>query len=200
MEQCSTRKIFPKLATFHQPSLLLSGGSDIAPAYFGQEPHPALGDIDPERDAAEVSLLQRAFDSEDPMPVLAICRGIQVLNVAAGGTLIQDIPSQVPAALQHRQSTSAPVVTHTVYLTPGTRLCGILETDEIRTNTHHHQAVDRVADGFRVSARAADGIVEGLEKPDARFIVGVQCHPERLAVKYPPFQRIFDAFIAASTR
>ena len=134
------------------------------------------------------------------MPVLTICRGIQILNVAAGGSLIQDIPSQVPNALQHRQSSTAPVATHTLYLASGTGLREILGADEIRTNTHHHQAVDRVAEGFRVSARAADGIVEGLEKPDARFMVGIQCHPERLAVKYPLFQRLFDAFVAASDR
>ena len=179
--------------------LLLPGGDDPAPETFDQEPHPGLGDIDPDRDAAELALLKRVLASDPPLPILAICRGIQILNVAAGGTLIQDIPSQVPGAVQHRQNSLGPVTTHTVNVEPGTRLHGIFGADRLRTNTYHHQAVDRVAQGFTVSARAQDGVIEGMERPGEPFIVGVQCHPESLAAVDPRFQNLFDAFVRAAS-
>lgn len=176
--------------------LLLPGGDDPAPETFGQEPVPGLGDIDPDRDASELALIRRILN-ERPLPILAICRGIQILNVAAGGTLIQDIPAQVESPIQHRQRSFGPVATHTVHIEPGTRLHGIFGAGSIRTNTYHHQAVDRVADGFVVSARAEDGIIEGLERPGDPFIVGVQCHPESLAPVDHRFQKLFDDFIKA---
>lgn len=176
--------------------LLLPGGDDPAPETFGQEPAPDLGDIDPERDTVELALISRIL-TDRTMPVLGICRGIQLLNVAAGGTLIQDIPSEVPGALQHRQKSFAPVATHTIHIESNTRLHHIFGADRIRTNTYHHQAVGTVADGFVVSARSEDGVIEALERPGDPFTVGVQCHPESLAAVDARFQKLFDDFVEA---
>jgi len=175
--------------------LLLPGGDDPSPETFGQEPAPGLGDIDPDRDKAELALCNHALQSE--LPILGICRGIQILNVAAGGTLIQDIPTQAPSPIQHRQRSFGPVATHTIHIEPHTRLHEIFGGGRIRTNTYHHQAIGRVADGFIVSARSEDGIIEGLERKGNPFILGVQCHPESLAPVDPRFQKLFDDFVKA---
>jgi putative glutamine amidotransferase len=177
--------------------LLLPGGGDLAPALFGQQPHPCLGSVDEELDRAELTLTRWAL--RDDLPILAICRGIQVLNVAAGGDLIQDIHSQVPGSLEHQSASGLPGdwIAHQVTIAPGTRLAGLVGEAPLGTNSRHHQAVDRVAQGFAVSARASDGVVEGMENLGHRFAVGVQFHPEDLYQGQPRVAGLFAGFVAA---
>ncbi len=151
---------------------LLPGGDDLAPEYYGEEPHANLGRVNGPRDRMEF-LLARALLAED-RPVLGICNGLQVLNVAAGGDLHQDVPSQVPGAVEHRRG-----ATHAVTPEPGTRFAALAGTAPIEVNSFHHQSVRRVGRGLRVAARSADGLVEALERPGARFLLAVQWHPER---------------------
>lgn len=169
--------------------LLLCGGGDLDPATYGAEDAGLCADIVPARDALELALTRRAL--AEGLPVLAICRGIQVLNVAAGGSLIQDIPTALPRALPHRTPPSLPRdhLAHTVRIQADSalaRMCtgkrqAAREAHEIRVNSTHHQAVDRVGTGLRVTALAPDGIIEAVEGQQAgRFVVGVQWHPEEL--------------------
>lgn len=170
--------------------LLLPGGSDIAPELYGQERSPACGDPAPARDAAE-PLMLRAFLEADK-PVFAICRGIQMMNVALGGTLYQDIKPL--AHVPHNDHWNK---VHAVTVRRGTALSGILGQDTVLVNSQHHQAVDRIAPGLTLTALSEDGFVEGLEKPDARFCLGVQWHPEWLTEADPAMQALFDAFVNA---
>ncbi len=173
--------------------LLLNGGVDVDPQWYGQEPKPGLGTVDPDRDALERTLVQKALERN--RPILAICRGIQALNVFAGGTLYQDIPTEIEEPVNHAQHTLGPLVTHTLAIEPGTKLHALLGCDRLRVNSHHHQAVHHIAPGFVVSARALDDVIEGIEHPGKRFVVGLQCHPEMIWEKYPVFRRLFDAFV-----
>jgi len=178
--------------------LLLPGGVDVDPAHFGESPHRKLGRVDEALDEVELILARWAL--ADNRPVFGVCRGIQVLNVAAGGTLYQDIPTQIPGAKPH--SCSPPKYprtqrVHTVQIEPGTRLAAALGTTECWTNSRHHQAVKDVAPGFEVTAHAPDGIIEGFEKTDAPFIVGVQWHPENLTADDDQMLGLFRAFVDA---
>ena len=170
--------------------LLLPGGGDMDPKFYGQQRIPACGEPNLLRDAAEPPLL-RAFLAADK-PVLAICRGIQLMNVVLGGTLYQDIKP-----FEHVPHNDHWAKVHTVTVRRGTRLAGILGRDTVLVNSQHHQAVDAVAPGLVLSALSEDGIVEGIEKPDARFCLGVQWHPEWLSAADPAMQGLFDAFVAA---
>lgn len=179
--------------------LLFPGGVDVDPSYYGEELHPGLGQVDSSLDEAELVLARWAL--ADQMPLLAICRGIQLLNVAAGGSLYQDLPAQFPGALSH--ACSAPDYprdhrAHAVHIVPGSRLAAIFGTPELMTNSRHHQAVKDPAPGFAVTARAPDGVIEGIEKADAPFVVGVQWHPESMAAADPQMLALFKAFVAAS--
>lgn len=176
--------------------LLLTGGLDVDPIHYGQEPKPHLGQIDPTRDAFELELADGARHAG--IPILAICRGVQVLNVAFGGTLLQHIPDEVEGALRHEQdAVRYDALAHAVHIERGTRLFEIAGTEEARVNSFHHQAVDRPAGGFVVSARARDGVIEGLEDPRAGFCVGVQWHPERRP--FDPLTRaLFARFVGAA--
>jgi len=159
--------------------ILLQGGADVAPSSYGQVPRQAAWAGDPLRDHYEIALTKAALVAG--LPVLGICRGIQVLNVALGGTLLQDIESQHPDALSHRDWPRYEIVEHTVALAPNSWLREVYEDAEILVNTIHHQAVDAPAAGFEVTARAPDGIVEAIESRSAeRWAVGVQWHPEWL--------------------
>ncbi len=186
--------------------LLLAGGVDIAPALFGEDPHPKLGQVDTERDAAEMALAKRAL--ETGMPLLAICRGIQVLNVAAGGTLYQDIASQFPDALKHDCFYPAyprDHIAHTVVIAPDTRLASIVGRDAIPpnsvpVNSLHHQSIKGVGQGLRTVAVAPDYIVEAVEGTDSAWVVGVQWHPEELVADRPDMRRLFRAFVEAASR
>ncbi len=174
--------------------ILLSGGADIDPRHFGEDPHPKMGPIDPERDEFELALVRAALQAGTPL--LAICRGIQVLNVAAGGTLYQDIPSQLAGAIKHRQDAPAYHATHRIAVERHTKLAGMVGTGDVFVNSFHHQAVRDVAPGLVVSARASDGVVEGVESGRDTFVVGVQWHPESMVDASPAMLEIFSAFVA----
>jgi putative glutamine amidotransferase len=180
--------------------LLLTGGGDIDPARFGQAPHPTVADVSSARDELELGLTHRALT--DDVPLLAICRGLQVLNVALGGTLVQDIPSERPGALVHSQTAPRHDATHAVkVMGEGTRLGRVLGALELEVNSMHHQAIDRLGNGLREVAWAPDGIVEGLELPgDDRFVLGVQWHPEELAGHDAAARNLFAAIVDAARR
>jgi len=175
--------------------LLLSGGPDILPARYGQDPQPGLGEVDAELDEMELTLAGLALESR--LPILGICRGLQVLAVAGGGSLIQDIRAQVPGCLRHDQPADKAVCTHRVRVEEPSRLREILGRGELWVNSGHHQAVETPPPGFKVAARAADGVIESLELPGERFVLGVQWHPEGTSAWDPPSLELFKAFIRA---
>ena len=163
--------------------LMLTGGGDVMPARYGEAPHPTVTESIPRRDDFEIGL-DRSRTRREQLPILAICRGIQVLNVACGGTLVQDIPSQVPGALEHSlhgPPTSPYALAHEVWIEKDSLLVTLMrrppERDSCEVNSRHHQAVKQVAPGFSVSATAPDGVIEAIEDPAARFCLGVQWHP-----------------------
>lgn len=173
--------------------LLLPGGGDMDPKFYGQERIPACSEPNLLRDAAE-PLLLRAFLAADK-PVLGICRGIQVMNAVLGGDLYQDIKP-----FEHLPHNDHWAKVHTVTVRRGTLLSRILGQDTVLVNSQHHQAVDRVAPGFTLAALSEDGIVEAIEKPDAGFCLGVQWHPEWLSDADPAMQGLFDAFVNACSK
>jgi putative glutamine amidotransferase len=177
--------------------LVLTGGEDVDPARFGQSPHPKTGAPHADRDACELSLAREA--ARRGIPTLAICRGIQTLNVALGGTLVQDIPDQRPGNVAHDPDSARDARVHDVTVEPGSALAAAVGAAHLRANSFHHQALDRVASGLRVTGRAPDGIIEGIESDDARWwMLGVQWHPEDLVNTPEPWDRnLFAAFAAA---
>jgi putative glutamine amidotransferase len=176
-------------------ALLLSGGLDIDPALYGEAPH-ATTEVDAQRDRFEIPLSREAVARD--MPVFAICRGVQVLNVAGGGSLVQDIPSSVTTELTHSIDIPKDHIAHPVRVTPGTRLAASLGAS-CDVNSRHHQAVARVAPSFVVSAVAEDGVVEAIERPESTFCVGVQWHPENFW-RTGEFAGLFEEFVAAASR
>lgn len=189
----------PKHLTKNVDGLVLAHGDDIDPVRYGEAPHPTVQEAPVERDEYEIALVRRALDAD--LPILAICRGIQVLNVACGGTLIQDIPTQVPGALDHRVREPRYAIAHDVWITKGSRLGDVMQEsldqgDTCPVNSRHHQAVKHVAEGFEVSATAPDGVIEAIERPAARFCIGVQWHPENFW-RTGEFRPLFEAFIEA---
>jgi putative glutamine amidotransferase len=175
--------------------LCLSGGPDLHPSIYGAEPSPLLGPTEPHLDVFEVALVRAAEARE--MPVLAICRGLQVLNVARGGSLIQDLPSERPSGVTHRQGDVGWVATHGVRLEQGSLVAGYLGETEIRVNSFHHQAVDRLGSGLRAVGWAEDGTVEAIEATDRRFTLAVQWHAESM-VRSPEQERLLSAFARAA--
>jgi gamma-glutamyl-gamma-aminobutyrate hydrolase PuuD len=155
-------------------ALILSGGSDLDPATYGEQPHPETFGVHPERDAAELALVTRALERD--MPVLGICRGIQVLNVARGGDLNQHVPDIVGND-RHKHNPPGVFSDHDVKIEPGTRLANLFggQTD---VKSHHHQGIRRVGEGLVETAHADDGTIEALEDPSKRFALGVLWHPE----------------------
>jgi putative glutamine amidotransferase len=175
--------------------LLLSGGGDVDPYLFGEEPLPVVGEISPDRDRFEIELARRAM--AEGMPVLGICRGIQVLNIAAGGTVCQDISLICRTPLKHCQQAPRAYGTHGLRLLPGSELAGALGVQDIRVNSFHHQAVIRLGMGLQATAYAPDGIVEGIEY-DKGWVLGVQFHPEEMWELDRRFLNIFKALVDAS--
>lgn len=179
--------------------LLLSGGADVDPAEYERESMRSLCTMDPARDAMELALIHASRELR--MPVLGICRGMQILNVAYGGTLIADIPSQYPTSIEHRQDAETKIdATHDVELQPGTILRHFIGVFEGTVNSAHHQCVDQLADVFTASAHSSDGIIEALEWGDASlggkpFLYAVQWHPERLPYDNPMSLPIAQHFL-----
>lgn len=177
--------------------LLLTGGPDVEPGLYGEEPHETVTRVIPERDAFEIGLCREALGRDQPF--LAICRGHQVLNVATGGTLIQDIPSQVAGAFDHDPDRERWETAHEVRILPRTRLREILGTETIDVNSFHHQAVRELGQGLVVSATStADEVIEGIEAPGRRLALGVQWHPEAFWDRPRHFQSLFEALVKAS--
>ncbi|MGH7618168.1 MAG: gamma-glutamyl-gamma-aminobutyrate hydrolase family protein [Gemmatimonadaceae bacterium] len=177
--------------------LVLTGGEDLDPALFGEAAHHATDAPHAARDAYEVALARAA--EEQRVPTFAICRGAQIMNVALGGSLVQDIPSEEPSDVEHSPDGKRAERVHAVEIDPGSRLARIVGTTHIRTNSSHHQAVRRTANALHVTARSEDGIIEALEPRDpAWWMVAVQWHPEELTATDDPWdRRLFAAFGAA---
>ena len=176
--------------------LLVTGGSDVDPRAYGRQPHAKLGSISPRRDHLDAVTVRYALDRPE-LPVLGICRGIQAMNVVAGGTLLQDVGSEAPGALKHNQTAPGWYGTHDIDLVEGSLLRELLGAERVSVNSYHHQAVDDCAAGFEVVARSTDGVVEAIERPDARFCLGLQFHPEIMAHRDAALMRIFSAFVEA---
>ncbi|HEU4939571.1 MAG TPA: gamma-glutamyl-gamma-aminobutyrate hydrolase family protein [Vicinamibacterales bacterium] len=180
--------------------VLLTGGGDVDPAFYGEERHESIQDAEPGRDEFELDLARRAIEAD--VPVLAICRGAQVLNVAAGGTLVQDIPTAVTTELSHRIPEPKNCVAHDIQVARDSRLHSALgdavsASCACRVNSRHHQSVGQLGRNITASATASDGVIEGIEAPDATFCVGVQWHPENFW-RTGEFKPLFDAFVAAA--
>ena len=183
--------------------LLLTGGDDVAPQLYGEARHPAVVEVAPERDAFEIALVKEAHRMG--LPIFAICRGIQVLNVAFGGTLVQDIPSQVGTTVEHRLTVPPHKsfdYAHDVWVEDNSLLSRIMSerlngSDSCAVNSRHHQSVKDLAPGFRAVATAPDGIIEAIEDPNARFCLGVQWHPENFW-RTGEFRPLFEGFLEAA--
>ena len=180
--------------------VLLTGGEDIEPSLYNEDRHPSTQDAEPGRDALELAIARRAIDAD--LPLFAICRGLQVMNVAAGGTLVQDIPSEIGQMISHDQRVPRDFEAHTVRIKPGTKLADALASEiddhgETRVNSRHHQAVGALAPDMEITAVAPDGITEAIERTDRRFCVGVQWHPENFHAS-GRFSGLFDAFVKSA--
>jgi putative glutamine amidotransferase len=179
--------------------VLLSGGPDMDPGTYGGRYHPQLGPTEPDLDHFELQVVKAALERE--MPLLAICRGAQVLNVALGGDLYQHLPDDPGGPIDHRKrKADDPDTVHEVELAPGTRLASCLRIDGVaQVNSYHHQAAHRLGRGLQPTAHAPDGVVEAIELPDRPFVVGVQWHAEAL-VERPEQAALFEAFVQAAGR
>ena len=190
----------PKKVLGEIHGLLLTGGGDVDPVFYKEDRHPTVQDAEPGRDEFELDLARRALDAG--VPVLAICRGSQVLNVAAGGTLVQDIPTVVTTELPHALNEPKNEVAHDVAVTPGSKLQRALgdavsQAHTCRVNSRHHQSVGQVGANLVAAATAPDGVIEAIEAPNAEFCLGVQWHPENFW-RTGEFTGLFEAFVAAA--
>jgi putative glutamine amidotransferase len=182
--------------------IFLTGGVDVDPSHYGEDRHPLCGGTDLARDWTELMLVRWAI--HDRKPVFGVCRGIQAINVAGGGSLYQDIRTQHPGAIKHDYfpSPGGPhqrdSLTHLIRVEAGSRLRDIVGAEEGTVNSMHHQGIKRLAPGLRATAFAPDGLIEGIEGDNGHFLVGVQWHPEELADVRPDMRRLFTAFLAAA--
>jgi len=192
----------PDLAEAYLPGLdgvVLTGGDDPHPEAFGEAPHRRIETVDRRRDRFEFALVKAAHAGG--WPVLGICRGVQVMNIALGGDIWQDIASQTPSTVCHNQKTMDEGPWHTVEIRPGTLLHRLLGTERADVNSYHHQACRRPGEGLVASAVCAgDGMVEAVEDPQADFFLGVQWHPESVGLDDPVAKRLFEGFAAAAGR
>ncbi|TGE32863.1 gamma-glutamyl-gamma-aminobutyrate hydrolase family protein [Desulfosporosinus sp. Sb-LF] len=175
--------------------LLLTGGGDISPLYLKEVPHIGIGECFPERDFSEILLTQLALEKN--LPLLGICRGIQVLAVAAGGRIYQDIPSQYPSSMQHSQTAPRQYAWHDVTISEESILYHLFNKTKIGVNSLHHQAVSEIPPEFIQCAFASDGIIEGIEKSNAKFCLGVQWHPESMMETEVHSQALLSGFVKA---
>jgi putative glutamine amidotransferase len=195
-DTATLRNIYDRL-----DGIFLPGGVDLDPSAYQQKPNDLVGRTDPARDEIELTLSRWAM--EDKKPILAVCRGIQVLNVAAGGTVHQDITAQLPGAIKHdyfpkHGQYTRDLLVHDVTLTKGSRLQTLLDAGSVHVNSMHHQGIKEPAAVLRPTAYAPDGLIEGLESQNGHFLVGVQWHPEALVERDPRMGRLFSAFIDAA--
>jgi putative glutamine amidotransferase len=174
--------------------LVLTGGEDVDPARYGETRHEKVRSVNSARDATETALINAA--KARMTPVFAICRGIQILNVALGGTLVQDIPSQCDTRIAHDEDSPRDSRAHEISIEPGSLIARAVGTEHCSVNSFHHQSVKRVADGMRVTAKSSDGVIEGIESTDANWwVMGVQWHPEEMTESPEPWDRgLFKAF------
>jgi putative glutamine amidotransferase len=174
--------------------LVLTGGEDVDPARYGEKRHEKVVSVNAARDATEAALVEEA--RARGTPVLAICRGIQILNVALGGSLVQDIPTQCESTIDHDEEGARTSRSHEITIEPGSLIARAVGTEHCSVNSFHHQSVKRVADGMRVTARSPDGIIEGIESTDEDWwAMGVQWHPEEMTESAEPWDRgLFKAF------
>lgn len=178
--------------------LLIPGGEDVTPALFGQDPLPSVTYVLEDKDRMEMALVRLA--TERGLPVFGICRGIQLMNVCFGGTLYQDLPTQVPGCMGHSQDSAIrSQLTHHVQVTPGSLMEELLGTEPLSVNSYHHQAVKDLAPGFTATVTAADGVIEAIEDP-ARNLYAVQWHPEELIVRHPRFLPLFRRLVELASR
>ena len=181
--------------------VFLPGGADIDPASYGAERQPTCDRSDPPRDRVELMLVQWAM--EEGKPVLGVCRGLQLINLAAGGTLHQDLTNLKPDSIKHdyfpfRDGYARDHLAHSVRVVEGTRLHRLAGVTELPVNSMHHQGIDKLGAGLVASAIAPDGVIEGIESTDGHFLVGVQWHPEVFVDVDATMRRLFEAFIAAA--
>jgi putative glutamine amidotransferase len=181
--------------------LMLTGGGDVDPTLYGEPPHATFQPSEEGRDAYEIALIREAMAAD--LPIFAICRGMQILNVALGGTLVQDIPSMVNGALHHSVAEPRYHIAHEVWVANGSRLFQlmkeILEGESCQVNSRHHQAVKLVAPGWEVSGTAPDGVIEAIEQPGDIFRLAVQWHPENF-FRTGEFRPLFEGFIEAAAQ
>jgi putative glutamine amidotransferase len=178
--------------------LLLSGGGDIHPKFYNAEPIPSLRSVDETRDLCELAMVRWAFERQ--IPCLAICRGIQVINVAMGGSLIKDIQAEYPTSIDHDLHDQSPnMLAHHVRILRDSRLADIFGADEIETNSRHHQAILKLAEEIRIVAEAPDGIIEAIEAPEHPFFLGVQWHPERLLDRHES-RALFESLTESASK
>jgi putative glutamine amidotransferase len=183
--------------------LLLTGGGDVLPTIYGAAaPHPTFSAAEQGRDEYEIELVRRALDAD--LPLFAICRGIQVLNVARGGTLVQDIPDEIGGSIEHTIKEPRFAIAHDVWMAPGSVLERLMRAqiesgEECAVNSRHHQAVKELGQGLVATATAPDGVIEAVEDSSRRFCLGVQWHPENF-YRTGEFRPLFEGFVAASTR
>lgn len=180
--------------------ILLSGGNDVDPALYGEEQKAYTKDVSRRRDNQEIQLVHWA--RQDDRPILAICRGAQLLNVALGGSLYQDIKEEIPGAHNHSASHEHKDFTYIAHdklvLKPGSKLREILGVDEIRTNALHHQSIKSLGKELHIAAWTEDDVIEAVELPEAKFVIGVQSHPESLEAQVEPhWQKLFRAFVSS---
>jgi putative glutamine amidotransferase len=179
--------------------LLPGSDSDVDPLRYGHQPHLKLGSVHPIKDETDLLLIDAAERKQ--IPVFAICFGMQILNVSRGGTLIQDIESQVPEAIKHEQGAPRDRASHRINVAEKTRLFGFTEAESLAVNSHHHQAIETLGANLIASAWSADGIIEALEDPRPdRFIVAVQWHPELGWERDLVSRRLFEAFVAEASK
>ena len=193
LDEAQLRDLYERL-----DAVLLPGGPDIDPAIYGAERHPATREVDDARDWLELTLAR--WTAADDRPLFGICRGHQVMNVAFGGTLIQDIPTEVKTEQNHYSSSDLPRSTllHDVTLDDDSHLAAILGTTHVTVNSLHHQSVERAAPGVVITGYSPDGVIEALEVPDKRYVLSVQWHPEDLYNGDDAMKRLFASFVEAA--
>jgi gamma-glutamyl-gamma-aminobutyrate hydrolase PuuD len=182
----------PKALLARVDALLLTGGPDVDPTLYGEDPHDATYGVSRRADDFECAMADAA--TARSVPTLAICRGLQILNVARGGTVFQHIPEHPGVPAHGEPGVAGGARLHDVTLDADSLVADVMGATTVRASCHHHQAIDRVGDGLRVVGRAADGIVEAMELDD-QFVFGVQWHPEDIAADDPPNQHLFDALV-----